>query len=44
MSSEFIIEIDFKKKDYIYSALAAFILAMILGEDIQSKKTLQITK
>jgi hypothetical protein len=44
MSSEFIIEIDFKKRDYIYSALAAFILAMILGEDIQSKKTLQITK
>lgn len=44
MSSEFIIEIDFKKKDYIYSALAGFILAMILGEDIQSKKTLQITK
>lgn len=39
---EFIVEINSKNKDYIYSVLASSILALLLGEEIQYKNNLKI--
>lgn len=39
---EFIVEIDSRNKDYIYSIMAASILTLILGEKIQYKSSLRI--
>lgn len=41
-SFEFIIEIQSKNKDHIYSVLAASILSLVMGEKIQLEKTIKI--
>ena len=42
VSFEFIVEINSKNKDHIYSVLASSILVLLLGEKIQFKNTLRI--
>ena len=41
-SFEFIMEINSKNKDHIYSVLAASVLSLVIGEKIQLEKTIKI--